>query len=150
MIRYRLTLKLGLLTLLLAGAPNMASADIENFGQFQVQYNIFPSTFLQPSIAAQYKLTRSRAIGTINVSIQKKGNDGSLKTVSGQIEGRVSNDIQQSDFLAFRQINEGDAVYYIAQFAYRSGELQTFNVTVRPSGSQSDLAVRQAKTLFND
>ncbi|MDX1801400.1 MAG: DUF4426 domain-containing protein [Marinobacter sp.] len=150
MNRYPQRLMLGLFTMLLAVAPNLVSADVEDFGAYQVQYNIFPSTFLRPSIAAQYKLTRSRAIGVINVSIQKKADDGSLQTVSGQIEGQVSNDIQQTDFLAFRQINEGDAVYYIAQFAYRSGELQTFNVTVRPSGSQSDLAVRQAKTLFND
>ncbi len=150
MTRYRQTLFLGLLSVLLTVAPTLASAEVKDFGQYQVQYNIFPSTFLQPSIAAQYRLTRSRAIGMINVSIQKKADNGRLKTISGQIEGRVSNDIRQTDFLTFRQITEGEAVYYIAQFAYRSGELQTFNFKVRPSGSQSDLPVRQARALFND
>lgn len=150
MIRARQPLFFSLLALLLIGAPTLASAEVESFGQYQVHYNIFTSTFLQPSVAAQYKLTRSRAIGVINVSIMKKSDDGSLQSVSGQVEGKVSNDIQQTDFLAFRQINEGDAVYYIAQFPYRSGELQTFNFTVRPSGSQSDFPVRHAKTLFND
>jgi hypothetical protein len=150
MIRHRQTLFFGLVTLILTGAPALVSAEVENFGEYQIQYNIFASTFLQPEIAAQYKLTRSRATGLINVSIMKKADDGTLIPVSGQIDGKVSNDIQQTDFLAFRQINEGDAVYYIAQFAYREGELQTFNFTVRPSGSQSDLPIRQAKTLFND
>ena len=76
--------------------------------------------------------------------------DGTLKPVTGQVEGKVTNDIQQVNFLAFRRIQEGDAVYFIAEYQYRPGELMTFNITSRPSGHGQDLPIRFAHTLFSE
>ena len=73
-----------------------------------------------------------------------------MSPVSGQVEGKVTNDVQQVRFLAFRRIQEGDSVYFIAEYQYSSGELMTFNITARPTGHQQDLAVRFAHTLFSD
>lgn len=137
-------------SLALSWLPANASAEFVDFGEYQVHYSIFSSTFLRPEIAAQNGLTRSKSVGIINVSIMEETENGGLKTVGGQIEGKVLNDIQQHRFLGFRRISEGDAVYYIAEFQYRNGELLTFEVTARPQGGSSDLPIRTAHTLFND
>ncbi|WP_375176663.1 DUF4426 domain-containing protein [Marinobacter mobilis] len=134
--------------LCLIGSQSLAES--VDFGEYEVHYSVFASTFLTPEIAAQNNLNRSRAIGILNISIMRENELGGLETVSGQVEGQVLNDIQQSRFLAFRRIQEGDAVYFISEFQYRSGEMLTFKITARPTGHPSDLPIRFAHTLYND
>nr|WP_228715532.1 MULTISPECIES: DUF4426 domain-containing protein [unclassified Marinobacter] len=139
-----LTLTLGLLLFA------QAQAGQEDFGDYQVHWSVFPSTFLNPEVARANNLQRSRGIGIINISIMTEGEHGQIRPVGGQVQGQVTNDIQQVNFLAFRRIQEGDAVYFIAQYQYRSGDLMTFNITARPTGHNRDLPVRFSHTLFND
>lgn len=127
-----------------------AHAGSKDFGEYIVQWSVFPSTFLTPEIAKENDLNRSRGIGIVNIAIMKKGEDGGLDTVTGQVEGKALNDIQQAKFLAFRRIQEGDAVYFIAEYQYSNAELMTFQITARPSGAGQDMPVRFAHTLFND
>ncbi|MDX5336237.1 MAG: DUF4426 domain-containing protein [Marinobacter sp.] len=139
-----LTLTLGLLLFA------QAQAGQEDFGDYQVHWSVFPSTFLDPEVARANNLQRSRGIGIINISIMTEGEHGQIRPVGGQVQGQVTNDIQQVNFLAFRRIQEGDAVYFIAQYQHRPGDLMTFNITARPTGHNRDLPVRFSHTLFND
>lgn len=141
-----------LLCLLMAGLANTALAEDKavDFGEYEVHYNVFPSTFLPPEVAEANNLNRSRGIGIVNIAIMTRGEDGSLSTVPGQVEGKVLNDIRQAKFLGFRRIREGDAVYFIAEYQYRDSELMTFQITARPSGHNEDLQVRFSQALFND
>ncbi len=127
-----------------------AQAGSQDFGDYKVLWSVLPSTFLAPEVAKANNLQRSKGIGIVNISIMQENEDGTMSPVSGQVEGKVSNDIQQVRFLAFRRIQEGDSVYFIAEYQYSSGELMTFNVTARAAGYQQDLAVRFAHTLFSD
>lgn len=135
---------------LLATSLQTQAAGNKDFGDYQVHWSVLPSTFLAPEVAKANNLQRSKGIGIINIAIMKESENGQLVPVTGQVEGQVSNDIQQVKFLAFRRIQEGDAVYFIAEYQYASGELMTFNVTARPSGHSQDLPVRFAHTLFSD
>lgn len=128
----------------------LSHAGSKDFGEYIVQWSVFPSTFLTPEIAKENGLTRSRGIGVVNIAIMTEDEDGGMSTVSGQVEGKAMNDIQQPRFLAFRRIQEGDAVYFIAEYQYANAELMTFEITARPTGSRSDLPVRFSHTLFND
>jgi hypothetical protein len=127
-----------------------AHAESEDFGDYQVHWSVLPSTFLTPETAKANNLQRSKGIGIVNIAIMQKNESGILKPVTGQVEGKASNDIQQVKFLAFRRIQEGDSVYFIAQYQYASGELMTFNVTARPTGHREELPVRFVHTLFSD
>ncbi|WP_342632519.1 DUF4426 domain-containing protein [Marinobacter alkaliphilus] len=139
-----LTLTLGLLLFA------QAQAGQEDFGDYQVRWSVFPSTFLDPEVARANNLQRSRGIGIINISIMTESEHGQIRPVGGQVQGQVTNDIQQVNFLAFRRIQEGDAVYFITQYQHRPGDLMTFNITARPTGHNRDLPVRFSHTLFND
>nr|WP_265091612.1 DUF4426 domain-containing protein [Marinobacter litoralis] len=122
----------------------------KNFGDYQIHWSVFPSTMLTPDVAKANNLQRSKSIGVVNISIMTDNEHGQPQPVGGQVEGQVANDIQQVRFLAFRRIQEGDAVYFIAQYQYRPAELMTFNITARPTGHPQDLKVRFAHALFND
>ncbi len=139
-----------LATMMLVFFTSVSWADSKDFGDYTVQWSVFPSTFLTQEIAKENGLTRSRGIGIVNISIFEEADDGSMKTVSGQVEGQVLNDIQQSRFLAFRRVQEGDAVYFIAEYQYSNAELMTFKITARPTGAGQDLPVRFAHTLFSE
>lgn len=125
-------------------------AGSKDFGEFQVHWSVFPSTFLAPEVARENNLNRSKSIGIINISIMRETDNGGLEPVSGQVEGKVLNDVQQVKFLGFRRIQEGNAVYFIAEYQYSNAELMTFQITARPTGSSQDLPIRFAHTLFND
>lgn len=141
---------LGIAAMCLMALSVNAYGGSKNFGDYEVHYSVFPSTFLSAEVAQANNLNRSKGIGIVNIAIMQEGENGGLKPVSGQVEGKVLNDIQQARFLAFRRIQEGDAVYFIAEYQYRSAELMTFQITARPTGSGSDLPIRFAHTLFND
>jgi hypothetical protein len=143
-----LPLVAALLLLLSSGASQAAGS--KDFGEYTVQWSVFPSTFLTPEVARENGLNRSRSIGVVNIAIMTENDDGGMSTVSGQVEGKALNDIQQAKFLAFRRIQEGDSVYFIAEYQYSNAELMTFQITARPTGSRSDLPVRFSHTLFND
>jgi hypothetical protein len=137
-----------ILTLILFSATSQAGS--KDFGEYIVQWSVFPSTFLTPEVAQENGLNRSRGIGVVNIAIMTENEDGGMSTVSGQVEGKALNDIQQTRFLAFRRVQEGDAVYFIAEYQYSEAELMTFQITARPTGARNDLPVRFAHTLFND
>lgn len=150
MIRhYRGLCYLAAIALFWAAGSAYAAGD-KDFGDYRVHWNVFPSTFLTAEIAEANQLHRSKSIGIVNISIMKEIDDGTLSPVSGQLEGKLTNDIQQVRFLAFRRIQEGKSVYFIAEYQYTPGELITFNITARPAGHPQDLPVRFAHTLFND
>lgn len=138
------------LLILLALVATKARAESVVFGEYQVHYNVFPSTFLTPEVAAKNNLNRSRGIGVLNISMMQKDDSGILKAVGGQVEGKVLNNVQQPTFLAFRRIQEGDAVYFIAQFQYQEAEMLTYQIVARPNGASRELPVRFTHTLFND
>lgn len=142
-LRVMLTAMLGLLSL-------NAMAGSKDFGDHRVLYSVFPSTFLSPEVAQANNLQRSRGIGVVSISIMEETGENTMKPLSGQVEGQVNNDIQQVRQLGFRRISEGDAVYFIAQYQYGTGELMTFNITARPTGINKELALRFSHTLFND
>ncbi|WP_242634500.1 DUF4426 domain-containing protein [Marinobacter salicampi] len=151
-LKPRLTplLMAALATLLMLTMTGRASAESKDFGEHVVHYSIFPSGFLRPDVASQYNLNRSRSLGVVNISIMEKQEDGTLAPVGGQVEGQVLNDVRQGKFLGFRRVTEGDAVYSLAQFQYRPGEMLTFQLTVRPQGSSRELPIRVTKTLFDE
>lgn len=136
--------------LLLLCCAGLTQADSKDFGEYTVSWSVLPSTFLTPEIAKENNLQRSKSIGIVNVAIMQANADGNLSPVTGQVEGRVTNDIQQVRFLAFRRIQEGSAVYFIAEYQYGTAELLTFNITARPTGHDQELPVRFSHALFND
>jgi hypothetical protein len=53
----------------------MSSAKAEQFeqvGDYQIHYNTFTTSFLQPQVAKAYNIVRSRYQAMINISVLKK------------------------------------------------------------------------------
>lgn len=102
----------------------MAQAEMKTAGPYQVHFSAFESTFLSPQMAKQYQLTRSRSQAVINVSVldTRKGNVPTEVKLKGQAKNLLGHNIE----LAFKEVKEEKAVYYIEQLKYSNEETFRF------------------------
>lgn len=141
------TLLLLTLTTLLAGK---VAADQQFFGEYELNYTVFESTFLQPNIAQQYGFTRSKSKGMLNVALLKK-NRGQLPTPTPAIvTAKVRNLLGQIVTLEFTTIKEGDAIYYIAPFNKTDDEILKFEITARLNANSPAMTVNTQKHVYVD
>lgn len=127
-----------------------ASADQQNFGDYDLNYTIFESTFLQPNVARQYGFTRSKSKGMLNVALLKK-NQGQLPTPTPAIvTAKVKNLLGQIVKLEFTTIKEGDAIYYIAPFSKTDDEILQFEITARLNANSPAMTVNTQKHVYVD
>ncbi len=104
----------------------------QSFDTLDVHYNIFNSTFLEPDTARAVGLKRSKNQAVINISMVKDG-----KGQKGSVTGGYKNLLGQSTTLTFKEIDEGNAVYYLSQFPITSQELLRFELQVTDSEGKS-------------
>ncbi|RRV31290.1 DUF4426 domain-containing protein [Pseudomonas sp. o96-267] len=98
----------------------------QSFGDLDVHYSVFNSSFIQPDIASAAGLVRSKTQGVINVAVLKAG-----KASTAVVGGEVKDLLGKSTALTFRQVTEGEAIYYLAQFPFKTREMLSFTLNVR-------------------
>lgn len=121
-------------TLFLGSLTNTAVAAEKKVGDYIIYYNAFNSSFLQPDIASHYKIPRSGLTAVLNVSIHKDGEPTKQTAVPANIQGKVTNNLSQFNQLAFKEIKEEQAIYYIADFQFRPEEETDIEFTVKVPG----------------
>ena len=97
----------------------------QSYGDLDVHYSAFNSGFLQPEVAAATGLVRSKSQGVVNVAVLKAGTAS-----SAQVSGTVKNLLGQSSALSFKEVKEGKAIYYLAQFPFEQRETLRFTLNV--------------------
>ncbi|MGL6316020.1 DUF4426 domain-containing protein [Vibrio sp. WXL103] len=110
------------------------AGQFKTFKDVEVHYSAFNSTFLTPAIARSYDLKRNGYSAILNISVLDKGSLGKPATTA-QLSGSSKNLIGNSRTLTFREVREGDAIYYLAEFPITNEETLTFNIDV-DSGSK--------------
>lgn len=118
--------------------------------EYDLHYIAFSSTFLEPEIAKQYSLVRSKAVGVINVSLIQRFENGTTKAVPAVVQVKATNEIQQQNFLSVQQVIEGKAIYYIAPVQFSEGKHLRFDLEVYPQGATEPLLHRFTHAFFND
>lgn len=97
----------------------------QSYGDLDVHYSAFNSGFLQPEVAAATGLVRSKTQGVVNVAVLKAGTASNAK-----VSGTVKNLLGQSTALSFKEVKEGKAIYYLAQFPFEQRETLRFTLNV--------------------
>ena len=108
----------------------------ETFGDHEIHYIVFSSELLRPEVAQQYGLERARNLAIVNISVLNTHPLAGNKPVTATMQGSFTNLAQQKKRLDFRQITEGDAVYYIASLEYTNRETLKFDIQFQPKGSK--------------
>ena len=120
------------------------------FGDYEVYYSAFNSTFITPDIARVYGLERSPKHGLVNIAIRNIKDSETGKAVTAQLQGQHKNLLQQSVPLQFKEVREGSAVYYLAGFKFSNEEMLEFSIDVKPEGSDTRYPVTFRQTFYQD
>ncbi|MEJ6475059.1 DUF4426 domain-containing protein [Pseudoalteromonas piscicida] len=122
-----------IIALMMVLAPSVFAADdqggqFKDLGPWEVHYIAFPSTFVQPTIAKAYGLTRSgnKAIVNISVLADKPGKPAVKARVVGSAKNLLGKIVQ----LDFKEVVEGEAIYYLAQLDYDDEDIFRFNIEI--------------------
>lgn len=138
-----------LLILLGIYSPSTLAENSKAFGNYVVHYNAFRSDTLTPEIAKAYSLTRRNNRMVVNITVQKKNGDVT-KPVKANVKGFASNLTGQVKDLEFKEIHDGEAIYYLAQAQVANRETLKFDVTATPAGEKIVAKVNFKQQFFTD
>ena len=145
----RLTALAGLSLALLASQAARADQFVA-YGDYEIHYNAFNSSFLQPDIAQEYGLQRGKRRAMINVSVLKKASEGNAVPVSALIQGKASNLLEQTQDMTFKKIDEGNAIYYIGQFGFSDDMLMRISLSVQPDPNKPAYDLQFEQKFYAD
>lgn len=135
-----------LLLWLLCCAMPASAQQSEMFGPYELHYSVVNTTFLEPKVAATYGITRGKKRAILNIAVREHLADGT-EARNLLIEGRTW-DLIQNQFLSFKEIREGPAIYYIAEFKFINEEWRFFEVDFRPEGADKTYTFKFKHQLY--
>lgn len=116
-----------------------------------VHYSLINSSFIEPKIATQYSLIRSKNRALLNISVVQKAENTTDETVKGltaNIFGTAVTLAGQLKELAFKEVKEQNAIYYIATFPINNGERLTFDLKVQPNKEGKLIPIKFKQQVF--
>ncbi|MCG7899370.1 MAG: DUF4426 domain-containing protein [Candidatus Thiodiazotropha lotti] len=117
---------------------------------FTIHHNAIPSASLEPGVARQYGIQRSKYRGMLNVSIIKSV-EGTIGTSSEAVVMAKANNIRgQLISIPMRKVTEGDAVYYIGEFRIADQETLNFEIKVQPRGEKRFYTAKLSQDFYID
>jgi hypothetical protein len=121
---------------------SMAShAEIKkDLGDWEVHYIALTSTFLSPEIARANDIERSSKNALINISVLDKVTKEAQVV---EISGTARNLLGTTKTLTFKQVNEGEAIYYLASVSFADQEVLRFDIDIRQGNSNQNLKFQQ-------
>ncbi|EEZ88961.1 conserved hypothetical protein [Vibrio harveyi 1DA3] len=119
----------------LLSLPGMAG-QFKTMKNIEVHYIAFNSTFLTPKIARSYDIKRNGYNAVLNISVLDSASLGK-PAVEAKISGQAKNLIGQTQKLTFREVKEGDAIYYLAELGITNEETFTFDIDVKAGNKGS-------------
>jgi len=135
------------LALSLASLSSYAENSKE-FGDYVVHYNAFRSDTISPEVAKQYGLTRANNRVLINIAVLQKVMNTTGKPTASTVTGHASNLTGQLKGLEFREITEGNAIYYLADTKISDGEFLKFDLKIIPEGETKAVRIKFDKRFF--
>jgi len=127
---------------------NSHAEKMKEFGDYVVHYNAFRSDTISPEVAKQYGLARASNRILINIAVLKKVMNTTGKPTAAKVTGHASNLTGQLKKLEFKQITEGNAIYYLAGTKISDGEFLKFDLKIIPEGEERGTRLRFDKRFF--
>lgn len=135
------------LLLLPAGA---GAEQFQKFGDVVVHYSALSSDQLPPEVAKTYGFARSSHKGLLNIAVQREAGTAAPQAIAAKVEARATNLLGQKIPVSVREIRDGEAIYYLGEFAVAGTDTLRFDVTVTPEGASAPLSLRFSKDYVTD
>ena len=120
----------------------------KDFGQYVVHFNALATDQLPARVAREYRISRSKNRGMINITVLRKVLGSPGQPVHAFVEVTGTNLAGQYRRIPVREVREGNAIYYIGEFGVTHEETVRFDVEVRPQGSPETLKVEFSQDFY--
>jgi hypothetical protein len=130
--------------------PEPPESSSKDFGSYVLHFNGISTDQLQPEVAQEYSVTRSKNRALLTVSIIRKEAGTLGVSVPGEVTASANNLTGQRKNLNLRQVREGDAFYYIGDVSIANSETLVFNVNATPENAADNLEVRFLRQFYAD
>jgi len=107
-------------------------------GDYEVHYALFPSQFIKPELADKYGVVRGQDRALLNISVLD-AREQPPAPVPAILEGTMTNLLGQVQTLRFREVREGDAIYYLADVRHTDRDTLRFKISVRLKDAEEPL-----------
>lgn len=122
----------------------------KTFSDYVVHYNAFSTDMLEPAIAKQYGIKRSKNRAMFNISVQKKIMGTTGQPVGATISGHATNLNGQTKTLQPRKIVEDTAIYYIGELPVTHREVLDFDFYITPAGEKNPFNLKFRQQFFTE
>ena len=117
---------------------------------YTIHHNAIPTASLDPAVASQYRIQRSKYRGMLNVSVIKDVPNSTGKSVDAYVMANATNIRGQLISIPMRKVTEGDAIYFIGEFKIADQETLNFHLQVKPKGETRFYKAELKQEFFID
>lgn len=110
-------------------------AEIQKFGAVDINYSVVTTDTLSPQVAKAYGISRSKNRLLLTVAVTRTDEKNIPRPVSADVTAQTVNMIEQQRQIKMRNINEGEAIYYIGDFNFASPDILRFTLNVAEPGA---------------
>jgi hypothetical protein len=110
-------------------------AEIQKFGDVDINYNVVTTDTLAPQVAKAYGITRSKNRLLLTVAVSRMDENNIPRPVSAEVTAHTVNMIEQQRRIRMKTINEGEAIYYIGDFSFATPDFLRFTLNVAEPGA---------------
>lgn len=126
-----------------------ADAEIQKFGDLDVNYNVITTDTLAPQVAKAYGIRRSKNRLLLTVAASRTDAKGIPQPVDADVTAYTVNMIEQHRKIKMKRIVEGEAVYSIGDFSYATPDFLRFTINVTEPGSNKPHKIEFQRNFDN-
>ena len=118
----------------------------QEFGNYEVHYNVINSDLLPPQVAQGYGIKRSASRALLNITVMDNTSGDTGTPLEAKVTASAINLTGQRRSIEMREIKEPDgAIYYIGELPVANLETYNFSVLVELEGAAEpmELSFRQ-------
>lgn len=115
---------------------------------YTIHHNAITTDSLSPQVASRYGIQRSSNRALLNVSLVKEAPGTTGQSTPAKVATRAQNLLGQHWVIPMREIKDGDAYYYIADFPVQHEDSIEFIISVTPTGQPKPFEVKMTQQFF--
>lgn len=129
-----------LLLLLISATQTAHAQQKQSLGSWDVHYMVVNTTFFDANVLKQYAIQRSKYSALVNISVLDSDTQSAQDVA---LTGQYKDLLGKVKTLNFKQVKEGDAIYYLAQFPFDDKDTYRFDLKIQSGGTQQTLRFQQ-------
>ncbi len=117
---------------------------------YTIHHNALTTDNLPIQVANAYDIQRSKTRGLLNVSVLRDDLNGPGTPVRAEIIAVARTLYGQIRPLDMREVVEGEAIYYLADFPVAHREILNFDLEILPEGGRYPLRANMRQEFYTD